>query len=168
VGDDARVGEVGAAGAAAARARAGFDLAVAALALGCGQGALDAAVAYAKDRKQFGQPIASFQAIQWMLADARVELEAARLLVPRAAATEDAGGDAAGDAATARLYAAEAASRACSRALQVHGGYGYTKEFPVERHLRDAKVCEVSDGGPAARRAAVASRARDLSASRGG
>jgi alkylation response protein AidB-like acyl-CoA dehydrogenase len=160
VADDARVGEVGAAADATVRVRAGYDLALAALAVGCGQGALDAAVAYAKDRKQFGQPIANFQAIQWMLADARVELDAARLLVQRAAATDDAGGDARIESATARLYASEAASRACSRALQVHGGYGYTREFPVERHLRDVKVCELGDGGNAGRRAVVAATAR--------
>lgn len=160
VGDDARVGAVGAAGDAVVRVRTGHDLAMAALAVGLGQGALDAAVAYAKDRKQFGQPIASFQAIQWMLADARVELDAARLLVQRAAATDDGGGDARADAAAARLYASEAGSRACSRALQVHGGYGYTREFPVERALRDVKVCELGDGGNAGRRAVVAAAAR--------
>jgi alkylation response protein AidB-like acyl-CoA dehydrogenase len=160
VGDGARVGAVGAAGAAVVRVRTGHDVAMAALAVGLGQGALDAAVAYAKDRKQFGQPIASFQAIQWMLADARVELDAARLLAQRAAATDDAGGDARAEAAAARLYASEAGSRACSRALQVHGGYGYTREFPVERALRDVKVCELGDGGNAGRRAVVAAAAR--------
>lgn len=158
VGDDARVGAVGAAAATAAAVRAGHELARAALAVGCGTGALDAACGYAKDRKQFGQTIASFQAVQWMLADAKVELDAARLLVQRAALADD---DALpGDAAMALLHAGEAATRACSRALQVHGGYGYTKEFPVERHLRDAKACALGGAGDLARRALVAERAR--------
>ncbi|MFO0604714.1 MAG: acyl-CoA dehydrogenase family protein [Polyangiales bacterium] len=162
VGDDARVGEAGGAADVAARVRAGHEVARAALAVGCGQGALDAAVSYAKDRKQFGQPIANFQAVQWMLADAKVELDAARLLTHRAAVAAD--GELAADAATALLFAGEAAARACSRALQVHGGYGYTKEFPVERHLRDAKACALGGAGDAARREAVAVRARAVSA----
>lgn len=165
VDDDARVGAVGAAGACVARVRAEHDLARAALALGCGQGALDAAIAYARDRKQFGQPIAHFQAVQWMLADAKVELDAARLLVYRAAVSMREDFEA--HTAAALLYAGEAAVRACSRALQVHGGYGYTKEFPIERHLRDAKTCAIGTGGNGTRRARVAAGVRLLSAGHG-
>ncbi len=135
---------------------------IGALALGLGEGALDAAVAYAKDRKQFGQAIASFQAIQWMLADSRTELEAAKLLVYRAAVAADGGARHSAEASMAKLYASEAASRACSRALQVHGGYGYTREFPVERHLRDAKLCEIGEGASEVQRVIIARHALGL------
>lgn len=129
---------------------------IAALALGLGEGALDAAVQYAKDRKQFGKPIADFQAIQWMLADSRAELDAARVLTHRAALLADRGERYSAEASMAKLYASEAASRVCSRALQVHGGYGYTREFPVERHLRDAKLCEIGEGTSEVQRMVIA------------
>jgi alkylation response protein AidB-like acyl-CoA dehydrogenase len=121
-------------------------ISIAAMAVGLGYGALDAAVTYAKDRKQFGKPIATFQAIQWMLADSKVELDAAELLTFRASK----------EASMAKLYASEAASRACNRAIQVHGGYGYTREFPVERHLRDAKICEIGEGTSEVQRIIIA------------
>ena len=129
---------------------------IAALALGLGEGALDAAVQYAKDCKQFGKPIADFQAIQWMLADSRAELDAARVLTHRAALLADRGERYSAEASMAKLYASEAASRVCSRALQVHGGYGYTREFPVERHLRDAKLCEIGEGTSEVQRMVIA------------
>ncbi len=119
---------------------------IGAMALGLGEGALAAAVQYAKDRKQFGKPIADFQAVQWMIADSRTELDAARLLVWRAAVMADSGERYSQEASMGKLFASEAASRACNRALQIHGGYGYTREFPVERHLRDAKLCEIGEG----------------------
>jgi alkylation response protein AidB-like acyl-CoA dehydrogenase len=119
---------------------------IAAMALGLGEGALAAAIQYAKDRQQFGKPIADFQAIQWMIADSRTELDAARLLTWRAAVLADTGKRYSKEASMAKLFASEAASRACNRALQIHGGYGYTREFPVERHLRDAKLCEIGEG----------------------
>lgn len=109
------------------------DLGMAACCVGAAQAALSAAVAYAKERKQFNQPISNFQAIQWKIADAAMELEAAQLLV-RAAA---------GDlsrAAQARVFAGAAANRAASEALQIHGGYGYTREYPVERWLRAIRI----------------------------
>lgn len=106
----------------------------AALSIGLGQGALDAALAYSTERKQFGKQIADFQAIQWMLADSGTELAAARLLTHKAAA----GGDEA-DALAARLLAAEAALAIADRAIQIHGGYGYTRDYPVERFWRDAQ-----------------------------
>ena len=121
-------------------------ISIAALALGLGEGALAEGIKYAKDRKAFGKPIADFQAIQWMIADSRAELDAARVLIYRAAELADRGARFSTEAAMAKLYASEAATRACNRSLQIHGGYGYTREFPVERHLRDAKLCEIGEG----------------------
>lgn len=119
---------------------------IAAMALGLGEGALRAALTYAKDRKAFGQPIADFQAVQWMIADSRMELDAARVLTWRSAQLADTGQRYSTEASMAKLYASEAGTRATNRALQIHGGYGYTREFPVERHLRDVKICEIGEG----------------------
>ena len=119
---------------------------IAALSVGLGYGALDMATQYARDRQQFGKPIAEFQAIQWMLADSKVEMDAAWLLTFRAARLADLGRPFSREASMAKLYASEACTRTCNRALQVHGGYGYTREFAVERHLRDAKLCEIGEG----------------------
>ena len=129
---------------------------IAAMALGLGYGALDMATAYAKDRKQFGRPIADFQAVQWMLADSRVELDAASLLTYRAAWLADRGERHTNEAAMAKLFASEAATRACNKALQIHGGYGYTREFNVERHLRDVKICEIGEGTSEVQRMVIA------------
>lgn len=119
---------------------------IAALALGIGRGALEEATRYAKDRQAFGQPIASFQALQWMLADMATEQAASRALVYRAAALCDQGRRFSREASMGKLMAAESATRACVKAIQIHGGYGYTDEFPVERYLRDAKLCEIGEG----------------------
>lgn len=156
VPDENRVGEVDGGYLDALQTVDRMRVALGALALGLGEGALDAAVTYAKDRKQFGKPIADFQAIQWMLADSRAELDAARMLVHRAALLADGAARSSAEASMARLYASEAASRVCSRALQVHGGYGYTREFLVERHLRDAKLCEIAEGTSEVQRAIIA------------
>lgn len=129
---------------------------IAAMALGLGYGALDMAVTYAKDRKQFGKPIADFQAVQWMLADCKTELDAAQLLTYRAAWLADQGRPYTKEASMAKLFASEAASRACNKALQIHGGYGYTREFHVERHLRDAKICEIGEGTSEVQRMVIA------------
>ena len=129
---------------------------IAAMALGLGEGALGMAVQYAKDRKQFGKPIADFQAVQWMLADSKTELDAAALLTYRAACLADSGKRYSQEASMAKLFASEAASRACNRALQIHGGYGYTREFNVERHLRDAKLCEIGEGTSEVQRVVIA------------
>jgi len=131
-------------------------ISIAAMALGLGRGALEMAVTYAKDRHQFGHPIADFQAIQFMLADSKTELDAAGLLTYRAAWLADRGQRHSQEAAMAKLFASEAASRACNRALQVHGGYGYTREFNVERHLRDAKICEIGEGTSEVQRSVIA------------
>jgi alkylation response protein AidB-like acyl-CoA dehydrogenase len=125
-------------------------IARAAIAVGVGRAALDAALAYAAERTQFGKPLSAFQAMQWMIADSATELDAARLLVRRAAHLLDEGDDAAGEAAMARLFAVRAAEAATDRALQMHGGYGYTTEYPVERLWRDARQCEVGEGSSSA------------------
>ncbi len=129
---------------------------IAAMALGLGTGALEMAVSYAKDRKQFGKPIADFQAIQWMLADSKTELDAAGLLVFRAAWLADQGKRFGQEASMAKVFASEAATRAINRSLQAHGGYGYTREFAVERHLRDAKLCEIGEGTSEVQRMVIA------------
>lgn len=119
---------------------------IGALAVGLGRGALEEARAYARERKAFGRAIGEFQAIAFMLADMATEISAARLLVHRAAGMCDAGAPFAREASMAKLYASEAAMRATTRAIQIHGGYGYTKDFPVERYFRDAKLCEIGEG----------------------
>ncbi len=119
---------------------------IGALAVGLGRGALEESISYARQRTAFGRSIAEFQAIQWMLADIKVEIDAARLLVHRAARAADSGRPFSKEASMAKVFASEAAMRACNKAIQIHGGYGYTREFPVERYLRDAKLCEIGEG----------------------
>jgi alkylation response protein AidB-like acyl-CoA dehydrogenase len=131
-------------------------ISIAAMALGLGYGALDMALAYAKDRKQFNKPISDFQAVQWMLADMKTELDASSLLTYRAAWLADQGRPFSKEASMAKLFASEAASRACNKSLQIHGGYGYTREFHVERHLRDAKICEIGEGTSEVQRMVIA------------
>ena len=114
--------------------------------VGVAQGALDAAVHYARERKQFGQPIASFQGVQFQIARMATELEAARLMVYNAARLRMAGSPFAKEAAMAKLFASEMAERVCSESLEVFGGYGYTKEFPVEKYFRDAKIGKIYEG----------------------
>ena len=129
---------------------------VKAMALGIGEAALAAAIAYAKERKQFGHPIADFQGLQWMLADSRVELDAARLLLWRAATLADQGKPFSTEAAIAKLHASEAASHVCDRALQIHGGYGFINQFPVERYVRDVRLCRIGEGTSEVQRRVIA------------
>jgi butyryl-CoA dehydrogenase len=128
----------------------GGRIGIAAQAVGIAQEAFEAAVNYAKARKAFGKPIADFQAIRFYLADMATEIDAARLLTRKAAVAKDtvkkAGGRYSMEAAIAKLYAAEMAQRVTTRALQIHGGYGYTKEYPVERNFRDARITEIYEG----------------------
>jgi alkylation response protein AidB-like acyl-CoA dehydrogenase len=131
-------------------------ISIASMALGLGAGALESARAYALERKQFGKPIGDFQAIQFMLADSATELSAARLLIKRAAFQSDQGKRHSYESATAKLWAAQAGMRACDRAIQIHGGYGYTREFPVERALRDCKLCEIGEGTNEVQRMVIA------------
>ena len=125
---------------------AGYSGAPLAKKLGIAQGALDASLTYAKQRRQFGRPIADFQAIQWKIADMAVKVDAARLLTRRAAALRDAGREHTVESSMAKLYASEAAVEVALDAVQIHGGYGYTKEFPVERFLRDSKLGTIGEG----------------------
>lgn len=124
----------------------GGRISIGAMALGLGRAALEAAVAYAKERTSFGRPIAEFQAIQWKLADCAVQLDAARLLILQAAWLKDQGKPFSTAAAMAKLFASEAAEKACFEAIQVHGGMGYSREFPVERYYRDNRLTEIGEG----------------------
>ena len=129
---------------------------IGALAVGLGRGALEESLRYARERTAFGQPIAEFQGLRWMFSDMKTEIDAARLLVHRAAWMADAGQPYTQAASQAKLFASEAAMRACNKAVQIHGGYGYTREFPVERYLRDAKLCEIGEGTSEIQRSIIA------------
>ena len=124
----------------------GGRISIAALSLGIGRGALDASVKYVKQRKQFGKAIAEFQGIQWKLADMATELDAARLLTLRAAVLKDAGKRVTQESAMAKLYASEVAVKICNEAVQLHGGYGFIKDYPVEKFYRDVKLCTIGEG----------------------
>ncbi len=138
----------------------GGRVGIAAQAVGIAQGAFEAALSYAQARRQFGQPIANFQAIQWMLADMSTRIEAARLLTFRAALAKDAskkgGGRFSREAAQAKLFASETAVWVADRAVQIHGGYGYMKDYPVERFYRDAKITEIYEGTSEVQRMVIA------------
>ena len=124
----------------------GGRISIAALSLGIARGALDASVHYVKQRKQFGKAIAEFQGIQWKLADMATELDAARLLTLRAAVLKDAGQRVTQESAMAKLYASEVAVKICNEAVQLHGGYGFIKDYPVEKFYRDVKLCTIGEG----------------------
>jgi butyryl-CoA dehydrogenase len=124
----------------------GGRIGIAGQALGIARAAFEEAVAYAKERKAFGQPISQFQAIQFMLADMATELDAARLLVLRAASLKDRGVRHSAESAMAKLFASEMCERVTSKAIQIHGGYGYIKEYDVERHWRDSRITEIYEG----------------------
>jgi butyryl-CoA dehydrogenase len=134
----------------------GGRVGIAAQAVGIAQGALDASVAYARERVQFGKPIAALQAIQWMIADMATQLDAARLLTYRAAWCEDTGRPYGTEGAMAKLFASETATRVCDRAIQIHGGYGFTESYPVERNYRDAKITELYEGTSEVQRMVIA------------
>ena len=134
----------------------GGRIGIAAQALGIAEAAYDVARAYAQERHQFGRPIGDFQAIQWKLADMATEIDAARLLVYRAAWLKQEGRPHAAEGAKAKLYASEMARRQTAEAIQILGGYGYTKEFPVERYYRDAKITEIYEGTSEIQRLVIA------------
>jgi alkylation response protein AidB-like acyl-CoA dehydrogenase len=134
----------------------GGRIGIASQALGIGDAALAAAVSYAKERKTFDRPIADHQAIQFMIADSATELDAARLLTMRAAWMKERGGRFSSQAAMAKLYASEAAWRVCDRAVQIHGGYGYVKDFAIERHYRDVRVTTIYEGTSEVQRTVIA------------
>ncbi len=124
----------------------GGRISIAALALGIARGALDAATKYVKERRQFGKAIAEFQGIQWKLADMATELDAARLLTQRAAVLKDAGRKVTRDSSMAKLFSSEVAVRICDDAVQLFGGYGFIKDYPVEKFYRDVKLCTIGEG----------------------
>ena len=134
----------------------GGRIGIAAQALGIAQASLDASVSYAKERVQFGKPIAALQAIQWMIADMATEIDAARLLVYRAASCVDNGRPYSTEGAMAKLFASETATRVAGKAIQIHGGYGYTESYPVERYWRDAKITEIYEGTSEVQRMVIA------------
>jgi alkylation response protein AidB-like acyl-CoA dehydrogenase len=134
----------------------GGRISIAALAVGMAQGAFEAALKYAKQRKQFGQPIAEFQAIQWKLADMATEIEAARLLTYRAATLKNQKKRSTKESSMAKLYASEMSVRVANEAIQIHGGYGYVKEYPVEKFYRDAKICTIGEGTSEIQRLVIA------------
>lgn len=140
------LGEEGRGFSLAMRALDGGRIGVASQALGLAQGALDCAVAYVKERKQFGQTISGFQNTQFTLAEMQARVEAARLLVYKAASTQDVGEPYTVPAATAKLFASETASWVTNRAVQLHGGYGFIRDYEVERMMRDAKITEIYEG----------------------
>ena len=131
-------------------------ISVAAQAVGVARAAFEASLNYAQERQQFGQPIANFQAIQWMLADMATHIDAAQLLTYRAAYLKDQGLPFIKEAAMAKLFAAEAAMSITSKAIQIHGGYGYTKDYPVERYFREAKITEIYEGTSEMQRMTIA------------
>ena len=131
-------------------------ISIGALALGIGEGAYREALKYAKERQQFGQPIGKFQAIQFMLADMSMNLAAARHFVYNAARLRDAGQPFKMEACYAKLHASEVATKVCLDAIQILGGYGYTRDYPVERMMRDAKLCEIGEGTSQVQRIVIA------------
>ena len=156
VPDSAVVGPVGEGFKVAMATLDGGRIGIASQALGIAKAALETSVRYAKERKSFGVTISNHQAIQFMLADMATELDAARLLTWRAATMKDAGTRHSMQSAEAKLYASELSSRVAHKAIQIHGGYGYSTEFPVERHYRDARITEIYEGTSEIQRIVIA------------
>ena len=146
IADSQRLGEVGDGFVQSLKILDGGRISIAALSLGIAYGAYDAALAYAKEREQFGQPIANFQAIGFKLADMATDIEAAKLLTYQAANVKDEGQPVTQASAMAKLFASETAVRVANEAVQIFGGYGYTKDYPVEKFYRDAKLCTIGEG----------------------
>ncbi len=134
----------------------GGRIGIAAMAVGLARGALEESIRYSKERQQFGRPISQFQAIQWKVADMATEIEAARLLMLRAASRKDRGMPTMKESAMAKLFASEVGMRACTQAIQIHGGYGYLRDFPVERYFRDVKLTEIGEGTSEIQRLVIA------------
>jgi butyryl-CoA dehydrogenase len=154
--DSAVVGKVGEGFKVAMATLDGGRIGIACQALGIARAALETAVAYAKERKSFGVPISQHQAIQFMLADMATEIDAARLLTWRAATMKDEGVRHTTESSEAKLFASEMSTRVAHRAIQIHGGYGYSTEFPVERHYRDARITEIYEGTSEIQRIVIA------------
>jgi alkylation response protein AidB-like acyl-CoA dehydrogenase len=167
VPDAHRIGEVGAGFRDAMRVLDGGRISIAALSLGIARGAFDAAVKYSQQRRQFGKAIAEFQAIQFKLADMATELDAAWLLTMRAARMKDAGERVTMASSMAKLYASEAACRICDEGLQIHGGYGFIKDYPAEKFYRDVRLCTIGEGTSEIQRMVIARELLGSKPSRG-
>jgi len=156
VPDDNLIGERGRGFVNAMQILDGGRIAIAALATGIAQGAYESALRYSKERYQFGKPIAEFEAIQFKLADMATQIDAARLLTLRAARLKDQKRAVTKEASMAKLYASEMAVKVCEEAIQVHGGYGYIKDYPPEKYWRDAKICTIGEGTSEVQRLVIA------------
>jgi alkylation response protein AidB-like acyl-CoA dehydrogenase len=153
---DAQCGELGMGYIDALKVLERGRVGIGALSVGLARGALEESIAYAKDRQSFGKPLADHQAIAFLLADMATEIDAARLMVWDAATSLDRGESDRVKSSTAKMFASEIATKACLNAIQIHGGYGYTKDIPVERYLRDAKLCEIGEGSSQIQRIIIA------------
>ncbi|MEJ7846836.1 MAG: acyl-CoA dehydrogenase family protein [Pyrinomonadaceae bacterium] len=156
VPDENRLGNEGEGFTQAMKILDGGRISIAALSVGIAQGAYEAAVKYAKERNQFGRPISDFQAIQFKLADMTVQIEASRLLTLQAAAIKDAGQTITQKSAMAKLFASETAVKVAEESVQIHGGYGYTKDYPAEKYWRDSKLCTIGEGTSEIQRVVIA------------
>jgi alkylation response protein AidB-like acyl-CoA dehydrogenase len=134
----------------------GGRISIAAWALGIAQGAYVSALKYAQEREQFGKPIFEFQAIQFKLAEMATQIDAARLLIYRAAWLKDQKKQTTKESAMVKVFASEMAVKVCEEAIQIHGGYGYTKDYPPEKHWRDAKLCTIGEGTSEVQRLVIA------------
>lgn len=156
VPDENRLGNDGEGFLQAMQVLDGGRISIAALSVGIAQGAYEAALKYSKERQQFGKPIAEFQAIQFKLADMATQIEAARLLTLQAASLKDAGRKTTNQSAMAKLFASEIAVRVAEESVQIHGGYGYTKDYPAEKYWRDSKLCTIGEGTSEIQRLVIA------------
>lgn len=156
VPDENRLGNEGEGFLQAMQVLDGGRISIAALSVGIAQGAYEAALKYSKERHQFGQPISEFQAIQFKLADMATQIEAARLLTLQAAFLKDNGKKTTRESAMAKLFASETAVRAAEESVQIHGGYGYTKDYPAEKYWRDSKLCTIGEGTSEIQRVVIA------------
>ena len=156
VPDENRLGNEGEGFLQAMQVLDGGRISIAALSVGIAQGAYEAAVKYAKERQQFGKPIAEFEGMQFKLADMATQIEAARLLTLQAAALKDAGKKTTQQSAMAKLFASEVAVRVAEESVQIHGGYGYTKDYPAEKYWRDSKLCTIGEGTSEIQRLVIA------------
>ncbi|HLG13628.1 MAG TPA: acyl-CoA dehydrogenase family protein [Blastocatellia bacterium] len=156
VPDENLIGEPGQGFTQAMKVLDGGRISIAALAVGIAQGAYEAALRYSKERYQFGRPISEFQAIQFKLADMATEIDAARLLTYRAAAIKNSGKPSTRESSMAKLYASEVAVRVAEASVQIHGGYGYIKDYPAEKYWRDSKLCTIGEGTSEIQRTVIA------------
>jgi alkylation response protein AidB-like acyl-CoA dehydrogenase len=156
VPDANRLGDEGLGFTQAMQVLDGGRISIAALAVGIAQGAYESALKYSKEREQFGKPISEFQAIQFKLADMATQIDAARLLMYRAAYLKEQGKKVTKESAMAKLFASEMSVKVCEEAIQIHGGYGYTKDYPPEKYWRDSKLCTIGEGTSEIQRIVIA------------